>query len=277
MSVAYAPMGLRALEELLARVRPAAIAVSGGVDSMTLAAVAFAVLDSDVTMFHAVSSAVPPDATARVRRHAMRDGWVLRVTDAHEFEDERYRANPANRCYYCKTNLYDAIAAATDVQVYSGTNTDDLGDYRPGLVAAQEHSVSHPFVSAGIDKQGVRAIATYLGLDDLAELPASPCLSSRIQTGIRIEPEMLSAVHLAERAITDALQPRTVRCRVRRGVVVVELDEATLGSFKGLSGHDKDDLRLQLGGCFAKTSAKGLDIQFEVYKMGSAFVREAAS
>ncbi|MGI9333817.1 MAG: adenine nucleotide alpha hydrolase, partial [Gammaproteobacteria bacterium] len=163
------------------------------------------------------------------------------------------------------------------VQVYSGTNTDDLGDYRPGLVAADEHRVRHPFVEAAIDKQSVRAIAAMLGLDDLAELPASPCLSSRIQTGIRIEPAMLSAVHVAERAIADALSPSTVRCRVRRGAVVVELDEAALTAFERTNVRSQEALRTRLAECFAKTSASGLEVAFETYKMGSAFVRDAAA
>ena len=73
--------------------------------------------------------------------------------------------------------------------IVSGANTGDLGDFRPGLAAAAEHAVRHPYVECGIDKPAVRAIAAGLGLDDLAELPAAPCLSSRVETGIAIDPE----------------------------------------------------------------------------------------
>ena len=103
-------------------------------------------------MLHAVSPAVPPHATARVRAHAERHGWALTVADAGEFDDPRYRANPVDRCYFCKSNLYDRIRSVTEGTVASGTNLDDLGDYRPGLKAAAERGVVHPFVEAGIDK-----------------------------------------------------------------------------------------------------------------------------
>ena len=85
------------------------------------------------------------------------------------------------------TICYGAITPLTTAVVVSGTNLDDLGDYRPGLGAARENEVRHPFVDAGIDKATVRAIARELRLDDLAELPAAPCLSSRIETGIVID------------------------------------------------------------------------------------------
>src|SRR3954471_25073983 len=163
------------------------IAVSGGVDSMTLAYIAHRFSRSAVSMLHAVSPAVPPHATARVRSHAERWGWALTVTDAGEFEDPRYRANPADRCYFCKSNLYDLVRSVYQGTVASGTNLDDLGDYRPGLKAASQRVVVLPFVEAEIDKATVRDIAHRHGLDDLAELPAQPCLSSRVETGIAID------------------------------------------------------------------------------------------
>ena len=131
---------------------------------MTLALLAGRRLGAESAMFHAVSPAVPPEATERVRAFAAREGWRLTVLDAGEFADPAYRANPANRCFYCKTNLYGALAARTDATLLSGTNLDDLGDWRPGLKAAEEHGVRHPFVEAGIDKAGVRAIAASAGL-----------------------------------------------------------------------------------------------------------------
>ena len=152
-----------------------AVAVSGGVDSMTLAFLAHHALGRDALMVHAVSPAVPAEATERVHRYVAREGWTLRVIDAGEFDDPDYLANPVNRCFFCKKNLYGAIATVTDRPIVSGTNTDDLGDYRPGLEAARERRVRHPYVEAGIDKDGVRAIAAARGLDDLAELPAAPC------------------------------------------------------------------------------------------------------
>jgi pyridinium-3,5-biscarboxylic acid mononucleotide sulfurtransferase len=203
-----------------------AIAVSGGVDSMTLAHAAHRRLP-DVTMIHAVSPAVPPLATARVRTHAEHWGWRLVVTGAGEFDDPRYRANPVDRCYFCKTNLYARIAGVTDTPIASGANLDDLADYRPGLTAAAEHGVIHPYVLAGMDKAAVRTLARDYGLDDLSELPAQPCLSSRVETGLAIRAEDLAFIDRMERLLAPHLPPGTdIRCRVTHGGIVVEASAA---------------------------------------------------
>src|SRR3954469_19850327 len=144
-----------------------AIAVSGGVDSMTLAHAASRHSRTQATMYHAASVAVPAAARERVEAHAQRYGWRLVVVDAAELADPRYRANPVDRCYYCKTNLYDRIASMTSVTIASGTNRDDLTDYRPGLRAAREHDVVHPYVEAGLDKADIYRLAAELGLADL--------------------------------------------------------------------------------------------------------------
>ena len=131
-----------------------------------------------------------------------RFGWRLTEVDAGEFADPAYRANPVNRCYFCKTNLYDRIAHVTEGPIASGANLDDLGDYRPGLIAAAEHRVRHPFVEAGMDKAAVRALARDFDLADISELPAQPCLSSRVETGIAISASDLAFVARMERALT---------------------------------------------------------------------------
>ena len=138
------------------------VAVSGGVDSMTLAFVARRTCGPEARMVHAVSPAVPPDATARVRDYAAREGWRLRVLDAGEMADPRYLANPGNRCYFCKSNLYGSMSRMTAGTLLSGTNLDDLDDYRPGLVAAREHRVRHPYVESAIGKEAVRALSSLL-------------------------------------------------------------------------------------------------------------------
>lgn len=218
---------LARLEACLARLGPVAVAVSGGVDSMTLAYVAHRVNPAS-RMFHALSPAVPAQATERVKHYAAREGWNLDVIDAGEIRDPRYLENPANRCYFCKTDLYDTVTFHTELTVVSGTNLDDLGDYRPGLVAAEEHRVVHPYVEAGIDKSTLRHIAKSLGLDDLSELPAAPCLSSRVTTGIAIDPALLPVINEVEQALWALLQDRlaleAIRCRIRPSSVAIQVD-----------------------------------------------------
>ena len=265
---------IAALGRLFKAMGNAAVAVSGGVDSMTLAVVAHRTLGDSTTMLHAVSAAVPVDATQRVDRYARREGWRLQRIDAGELLDARYVANPVNRCYFCKTNLYSTIAplAGAGTTVVSGTNTDDLGDYRPGLAAAAEHAVRHPYVECGIDKSGVRAIAAGLRLRDLAELPAAPCLSSRVETGIAIDPEVLTAVDACERLVRAATGAGTVRCRVRRDAVVVELDAATLAVLDAprRATLARDVAQRMVGAGVSRM------LRFEPYRMGSAFLRPSA-
>ncbi|HTT40539.1 MAG TPA: hypothetical protein VMH32_23025 [Burkholderiales bacterium] len=260
---------LAALEAVLRGIGRVAVAVSGGVDSLTLGYVAHKTLGPGAAMFHAVSPAVPKEATHRTRQLAGRERWNLSVIDAGEFERDEYMRNPLDRCFYCKTSLYSAIRPHTSEQIVAGTNLDDLGEYRPGLLAAKEHGVRHPMVEARIDKRGVRAIAQHLGLEALAELPASPCLSSRIETGIGIDPVVLASVHDAERLVSLALRPKTVRCRVRARAVVIELDEAALES---LSEERKRDLAEQVRALFESTSSPAKPVSFAAYRVGSAFL-----
>jgi pyridinium-3,5-biscarboxylic acid mononucleotide sulfurtransferase len=257
------------LEAVLLSLDAAAIAVSGGVDSMTLATLANRLLGrTRVAMIHALSPAVPPEATSRVRRLADSEGWDLSVLDAGEFSDPRYVGNPVNRCYFCKTHLYDAIFGVSDRPILSGANVDDLGEYRPGLEAAREHGVRHPYIEAGVDKQGVRALARALGLGDLAELPASPCLSSRVESLIAIDPETLTGIHAVETLVGRRLRPTTVRCRVRHAGVVVELDPQSLAD---ADPETRADITQAIATLLTGRLAS-LPVAFEIYRNGGAFV-----
>ena len=258
---------LDALRSLLRDLAPVRIAVSGGVDSMTLAILAGRVLGQRAAVLHAVSPAVPAEATRRVTEVVAQEGWALRLIDAGEFGDEAYLANPYDRCFHCKTHLYSAMARVGVGTLLSGTNTDDLDDYRPGLRAASDHGVRHPFVEAGIDKRGVRALCRELGHPAIADLPAAPCLSSRVETGVRIEPMALAFVHRVECEVAEALQPRIVRCRVRHDAVAVELDEESLGRLNGAG----QAWRERIAG-LARLHGLPDEIRFEAYRRGSAFV-----
>ena len=260
-----------ALSAVVASMDQVAVAVSGGVDSLTLAAVVHRVMGPRATMHHATSPAVPAEATARTRALAAAEGWTLDVFNAGEFDDPDYRANPVNRCFYCKTSLYGAVARRTAHQILSGTNLDDLGEYRPGLEAARRHGVRHPFVEAGIDKAAVRALAARLGLGAVADLPAAPCLSSRVETGIRIEAPVLAMIHAAETLIARRLSPSTVRCRVRAAGLVVELDPASLAA---LDAGTAERLRAELA-ALGRDAGLASPVSFAPYRNGSAFVQAA--
>lgn len=207
-----------------------AVAVSGGVDSMLLAHVVHDHTPTRLLAVHAASPAVPAIATARVRDHADRFGWDLRVVDAGELDDPTYRANPVDRCFYCKTHLYGRIRGVLDLPTASGTNLDDLGDYRPGLRAAEDHRVIHPFVEAGLAKRHVYTLAAALGLDDLAALPAQPCLASRIETGLAVDAATLAFVERVEAALVPLMPgAASLRCRVTAVGVVIETDPPIIG------------------------------------------------
>ena len=257
------------LRGVLKKLRGGAIAVSGGVDSMTLAAFAHQILGADdICMVHAISPAVPTAATARVRDHAARLGWSLSEVDAGEFDDPRYIANPVNRCFYCKSNLYRTLRSICDGVIISGTNTDDLSDYRPGLQAAAHNDVRHPYVEAEMDKASIRSLARSLKLNDISELPASPCLSSRVETGTAIQAPHLALIDNVETWLRKTISAETVRCRIRQQGMVIELDSTAL------DGLSSDQRRSILDSALARMPKDVvMAVEFAPYQRGSAFVR----
>ena len=256
-----------ALQAALARPASLTIALSGGIDSLTLSAAAAKVRGAEgVTLCHAVSAAVPSAATARVKDFAAAWGLPLKLVDAGEFADPSYRANPVNRCYFCKSNLYGTLARMGPL-VAAGTNTDDLSDYRPGLQAAAEHGVLHPFVDAQMSKADVRALARALGLGELAELPAAPCLASRIETGLRVEPVDLAVIDRVETLLRAALGNITLRCRLLRGGWVVEVDPRV---YEDLSAQTRRSILTEVR--LATDDGRAVDLR--AYSRGSAFVHQ---
>jgi uncharacterized protein len=263
------------LEAVLDELLPAVVAVSGGVDSLTLMACAHRRAPGRARAVHAASAAVPRAARDRIEHLARQEGWPLDIIDAGELGDPAYRSNPLDRCFHCKSHLYGALAAIArsgEATVVSGANVDDLTDFRPGLEAAQRHGVRHPYIEAGLGKREVRALARALDLPDVAELPASPCLSSRVETGIAIEAPVLLAIDQAEALVRQAVPHGAVRCRVRQGAVELELDDVT-----ALAPEAAQELAERAGRILASAGVSH-PVQLAPYRRGSAFLhRERAT
>jgi uncharacterized protein len=231
------------IDDLEARIRSlesCVVAFSGGVDSSLVAALAARALDTRALAVTAVSPALATGELDGARDVAKAVGIAHEVVTTAELEREGYRANRNDRCYHCKTELYDTLAAIATTRGYafvlSGANADDLGDWRPGLNAAAEHGVVHPLLEAGVGKAEVRALAHELGVPS-AEKPAAPCLASRIPYGTAVDPATLAQIDRAELAV-KALGYRVLRVRHHGQLGRVELSAAELDSALTPAGRE---------------------------------------
>ena len=196
----------RALQEIMRGYDSAIVAFSGGIDSSLVAYVAGQVLGDKALAVTSGSASLKRTDLALSKR--LSDDWGIAhqiiVTD--ELTKADYRANPTNRCFHCKTSLYtelDGIARARGyTHILNGTNLDDLGDHRPGLIAADNHAVKSPLVAAGFHKADIRALAKHLGLEN-ADKPQAACLSSRFPYGTAINQELLAQVEAAENVLAE--------------------------------------------------------------------------
>ena len=196
----------QALKDHLAQYSSAVVAFSGGIDSSLVAYVAGEVLGEKAIAITSASASLKRKDLELAERLAVDWGIQHKVIVTDELSKPEYRANPTNRCFHCKTSLYtylDDIARQDNIEVVlNGTNLDDLGDHRPGLIAAENFEVRSPLAECGFHKADIRALANELGLEN-AEKPQAACLSSRFPYGTHITKELLAQVESAEDVLSD--------------------------------------------------------------------------
>lgn len=204
------------LLDLLRSYGRVAVAFSAGVDSTVVAAAAFRACGEEVLAVTAVSPSLPEGELAEAERLAALIGIRHQILRTEEFSDPNYVRNPLNRCYFCKSELYRQVMEhapewGVDV-VVNGANVDDLGDYRPGMQAANEFRVTSPLLECGFRKSDIRELAQKWGLP-VWDKPASPCLSSRIAYGLEVTPERVRRVDQAESFLRNVLSCNVLRVR----------------------------------------------------------------
>lgn len=243
--VALAPETLakeQALRALLGGMRSVVVAYSGGVDSTYVALVATEELGDAALCVTGVSPSLASHLRERASEIARRFNFRHELIQTDELDDPRYAANPSNRCYYCKTELYSKLCALAASRrtgfVLDGSNSDDLGDFRPGRAAAAEAGVRSPLVEVGMTKEEVRAFSRRAGLPTW-DAPASPCLSSRIAYGTRVTLKRLREVETGEGVMRE-LGFREFRVRHHDELVRIEVAPAELD--RALSREVADEL-----------------------------------
>jgi len=247
---------------------PCTIATSGGIDSMLLAFIASRTIGEHAFIVHSASSAVPDADARRIRLYAQKYHWHYQLIDSGEINDTNYQQNPVDRCYYCKSCLFTKINHIKSGDIVTGTNVDDLSDYRPGLVAAKQNNVQQPYVDLGIDKAAIRQIAGYFALDDLKDIPASPCLASRIETGIAINTDALHLVDRVETMVKTMLETDVVRFRIRKMGLEIQLAPEYYQQMSDEAKNTLTDRVLQ----HLPADYASLPLQVSTYAKGSAFV-----
>ncbi len=243
-----------------------AVAYSGGVDSVFVLRVAVDTLGPDNVL------AITADNSSLPRRELqlaveLAESMKVRhlLVDPLEFENPDYLSNPTDRCYFCKSALYDRMAEVIGdydiTAIVNGSNADDLGDYRPGHAAATERTIHSPCIEAGMTKADIRVLSAEMGLPT-AEKPAAPCLASRVPYGESITPEKLRMVEQGENFLHDLGIPE---CRVRHHGTLARIEVPS----DEIAMLTTPEMRAQLDAAFREFGYQYVTIDLHGFRSGS--------
>jgi pyridinium-3,5-biscarboxylic acid mononucleotide sulfurtransferase len=253
------------LESRIFKLGSAVIAFSGGIDSTLVLAVANKVLGKRVLAVTAKSDSVPERELQAAQELTQTLNIKHKIVKTEEMSSPNYLKNPANRCYYCKSELYTKLATVATqykiTNILNGINLDDLGDHRPGITAAKEAGIISPLVESQLNKQDVRSLAREMGLSNWQK-PALACLSSRIPYGQPVTSKKLSMIDEAEE-IFLAEGFREVRVRHYGDMASIELLKTEIPSLMKNGLYEKTIDRLK------KVGFQKVTIDPEGYRSGS--------
>jgi pyridinium-3,5-biscarboxylic acid mononucleotide sulfurtransferase len=253
------------LKAILLEMGEVVVAYSGGVDSAFLLKVAHDILGDKAYGVLAISPTYPSREFERAKETAAWIGAQIKIIETHELEDEKFKDNPVNRCYFCKSELFTKIVELAETKQFKnfvdGSNFDDKGDYRPGMKALSEKGIRSPLQEAKLTKLEIRELSKSLGLPTW-DKDALACLSSRFPYGENIDIEKLRMVDEIENYLFD-LGFRNIRARHQKNTLKIEVLPSQISKFF------EDDMRIKVLKKAKSIGYKYVTIDLEGYRQGS--------